>query len=262
MPRRVRLEAGAVDDGPFGNEPVQLFPRRAAQQMADEQPVPGQFRHHPHIQPMHRVGPGIKVLHEIVAALHMGQHVRMQPVEPLGRHRRIVLPPDRLFHRRRTHHMLVLGRASGELSGRYEEGPTLAQTPLAALHGLFHKAMLKEIVIDVPQTGDALMCQFLRGVHATVRHTASSSVRAVPGTLRSRIANPGQWVGWPSPGQGEGHLSAITRRSRLRTGRFRTVSATIAGLAQSCGETSPRLHRSGRQAAGMCGNFAIPVGFP
>ncbi len=59
----------ALNDGQLmivqsGDEAVQLVPRGAAQQVADEQAVPGQFGHHAHVQPVRRVGAGVKVLHE------------------------------------------------------------------------------------------------------------------------------------------------------------------------------------------------------
>ncbi len=135
---RVGLERRAVDDRPFRGEAVQFCARRAAQQVADEKPVPGQFGDHSHIQAVHRVGPGVKVLHKKIAAPYMRQHVGLQPGKGLGRHGRIVFPPDRVLHRRRAHHELVFRAAAGELSGRAKEGTTLAQTAFAARHSLFN----------------------------------------------------------------------------------------------------------------------------
>ena len=43
--------------------------------MADEQAVPGKLCHQPHIQAVRGISPAKKVLNEIIAAFHMGQHV-------------------------------------------------------------------------------------------------------------------------------------------------------------------------------------------
>jgi hypothetical protein len=56
-------EGRAVDDGEVRHETVQRRAVGRKQQMPDEQPVPGQFRHQPHVDPQRRIGAGIQVLH-------------------------------------------------------------------------------------------------------------------------------------------------------------------------------------------------------
>ena len=104
---RISLEGGAVEHCPRGRKTVQLFPLGAAQQVADEQPVPRQFRHHAQINAVGRVGAGVKILHKIIAALHMGQHIGVKLIKSGGRHGGVVFPPDRPFDRRGSHHELV-----------------------------------------------------------------------------------------------------------------------------------------------------------
>ena len=67
----------------------------AAQHVPDEEPVPGELGHHPHVDPVRRVGAGIDVAHERLAALEIGQHAFMDDIEMLRRY--LVInrsPPD------------------------------------------------------------------------------------------------------------------------------------------------------------------------
>ena len=170
MPFRVGLEGRAVDDREFGDEVVQILTRRTAEEVADEQPVPGEFRHQTNIQTMFRVGPAVKVLHEIILALHMGQHVGMETIERLGRHRLVVLPPDRILDRRGANDELVLGRTPRMGAGGHQEGAADAQLALAALEGGFDQPRLKIVVIDVPKPRDPLFLKRLRRVHPSIGH--------------------------------------------------------------------------------------------
>jgi hypothetical protein len=58
VPLRVGAERGAVDDREVGLERVEIVAVGAAQQVADEEAVPGELRHHPHVEPVRRVGAG------------------------------------------------------------------------------------------------------------------------------------------------------------------------------------------------------------
>ena len=114
---RISLERGAVDHGPLRHEAIQLGPLGAAQHVADEQPMPSQLCHHPHVQSVNWIGAAKQILHEILAPLHMGQHICIQTVKRIGCHRRVVFPPDRLFDPGGADHEFVLGRTPGKLPG-------------------------------------------------------------------------------------------------------------------------------------------------
>ena len=153
----IGLEAGAVDDGEFGHEPFQLRRLRAAQQVADEQPVPGQFRHHAHVQPVVGIGAAEQILHEIVAALHVGQHVRVQAVEGLGGHGLVVVPPDRVLDLGGANHELVLGGPARMRAGRDQEGPSKAQPAFTPRHRLGHQRRFEKVIVNAAKAFDSLI---------------------------------------------------------------------------------------------------------
>ena len=86
MPHRVCLERRAVDHRPFRHKAVQFRPVGTPQQVTDEQGMPGQLGHDAYIQPVQRIGPGVKILSKIVATLHMRQHIGVQPVKGIRSH--------------------------------------------------------------------------------------------------------------------------------------------------------------------------------
>ncbi len=167
---RVRLEARAVDDGEFGDEIVQLLARRTAQEVADEKAVPGKLGHHAHIEPVLRIRAAEKILHEVVAALHVVEHVGVEPVEIRRVHRPVVVPPDRVFHRWRAHHELVPGRAAGMHPGRDEEGAAEAEPALVAPERGLDQRRFEIVVMDLAEPRDPLLFQRLRGIHPSIRH--------------------------------------------------------------------------------------------
>ena len=168
--RGIGLEAGAVDDGEFRHERVEFRWLWSAQQMPDEQPMPGQFGHNADVQPVCRISAAIEVLDEILAALHMGQHVGVQNVERLRRHRRVVLPPDRIFDAWRADDKFVLGRPACVFAGCHKKGAALAQRALVAFQRRFDQRGLQQVIIDRAQPGDALLVQRFSWVHASNCH--------------------------------------------------------------------------------------------
>ncbi len=146
--------------------------------------MPGQFGHDAHVQPVRGIGACIKVLYEIVAALHVLQHIGMQAVKGVGRHGGIVFPPDGVFHRGRPHDKLVFRRAAGELAGGAKARPTIAKTPLAATHRRLNERRFDVVVIDVAQSADALRFKGVAGVHASMRHVQALRCRGTRGVFR------------------------------------------------------------------------------
>ncbi len=169
---RVRLEAGAVDDGEIGDKAVQRGAFGTAQHVADEQPVPCQLGDHTHIDRMGRIGAADQILNVIVLALHMGEHIGMQRVKAFGRHGRIVFPPDGVDHAVGFDHMFVFGRTSGEFAGAAQECAAFAKGALAVLERGFNQRGLHKIVRDIAQTFDPLIFQSELRVYPSKCHIA------------------------------------------------------------------------------------------
>jgi len=167
---RVGLEAGTVDDGEVWHIAVEFGALGAAQHVAVEQRVPGQLGDHAHVEPVRRIGATVEILDEVVAALHVFEHVGVEHVEGGRVHRLVVVPPDRVFHIRCAHHELVLGRAAGMGAGRNHDRAALADVALAALHGLFHQLGLDQVVENLAKAFDALVFQSLCRVHPSCAH--------------------------------------------------------------------------------------------
>ena len=144
---RVGFEGRAVDDGVFRLERFEFGHVGADEHGAVEQRVPGQLGDHAHVDAIGRIGAGVEVFDEVFAALHVSQHVLIELFEVLGRHRRVVFPPDRVLDRGFVHRELVLGRAAGEFAGFHQQRAAVAQrTFVAAQRGLDQRG-LQEIVV-------------------------------------------------------------------------------------------------------------------
>ena len=72
----------------------EILARRADQQIADEQRVPGVFGEHARLDAQRRVGAAIEILREQRLAARVVEEVLEQRVEMLDRHRIVVFPPD------------------------------------------------------------------------------------------------------------------------------------------------------------------------
>ncbi|OIQ68780.1 hypothetical protein GALL_496230 [mine drainage metagenome] len=182
---RISLEGRAVDDGEFRQEAVQLGARRATQHVVDEQAVPGKFRHHAHVKTVRRLSAGKQILHEIVAPLHVGEHVLIQTLERVRRHRRVVFPPDRVFDRGMTNDMLIFGRAAGMAAGRYQKRAAVAQRAFVAFQSLLHEGGLHQVIIDCAKSGHTLGFKAMGGVHASMSHLQA------PDAVRTAIVTSG-----------------------------------------------------------------------
>ena len=166
VPRRVGLERRAVDHRPVRAETGQFGGIGPAQKMPDEQAMPSHFRHHPHVNPVDRIGPGEQILDKIIPALHVAKHIFLQPIKRTRRHRRIVLPPDCVLDRSGADHKLVLRRPPGELPGFTQKRAAQTQLALAPLNGCGDQSRFGQVVIDLPKPRKALIFQPHRRVHA------------------------------------------------------------------------------------------------
>ena len=138
--------------------------------MADEQVVPCKLGHHPDVQAVGWVRAAKQVLYEIIATFHVGEHVFVERVEPFGRHRGVVVPPDRINDVCGFHHVLIFGRTTGVFSGSRHESATLAECSFAAFNRLLDDRRFKQVVIDRPEPGNALGFQRVRWVNASDDH--------------------------------------------------------------------------------------------
>ena len=154
---RIGPEARQVDDGIFGRETRQLVLGRAYQQGADEQVVPGQFVDDPHVQAVVGIGAAEQILHKVITALHVVQHVGIQPVKGLGRHRLVVFPPDRVLDLGGADHELVLGRTAGMRPGGHQEGAPQSHLAFFARDRLGHQGRLQKVVINPAKALDSLI---------------------------------------------------------------------------------------------------------
>ena len=157
MPGRIGLERRAVDDRKVGDECGQLGRLRAAQQVADEKRVPRQLSDHTHVQTVRRVGSAKQILHVIGSALHMLQHVGIKHVKLIGLHRRVVFPPDRVFHRWGRDHEFIFRRPACMLARGDQKRATLACHTFASRHRGVLQLGLCAVVIHITQPCDALI---------------------------------------------------------------------------------------------------------
>ena len=117
-----------------GSNPLQLGGRRADEHVAGEQAVPGLLGDHAHLQPVRRVGAGIEVLREQLAA------VRHAPA-PGGAGRRSARASSGWLAAPQSisscelgvrDEELVLGRAAGEAAGGRDQRAVGAEAGLLA----------------------------------------------------------------------------------------------------------------------------------
>ena len=134
--------------------------------------MPGQFGHHAHVDRQFGVSPGDKILHEVITALHMGQHVGIKRVKAFGGHGGVVFPPDAVFDVCSAHDMLVLGRAARELARGHQKGAPLAERAFALFQRRLDQRGLHKIVKDIAQPADPLIFKPELRVHPSKCHIA------------------------------------------------------------------------------------------
>ena len=105
----VGLEFGSVEDGEAGLEAGEVGGLRADEHVAHEQRVPRARRDEADREPERRVGAAEEVLHEQLAGVEEGPDVGVQPVERVGLHAPVLLPPDAFLRVGVRHDELVFG---------------------------------------------------------------------------------------------------------------------------------------------------------
>ena len=108
---------------------------RADEHVAREEAVPGAVGDHPHRQPVVRVGAGVEVLDEQLAALQIGQHSLLQVFEARRLDRLVDgAPPDRVLRPRLVDDVFVPGRAASVPPGVHDKAAAKPELTLASPH--------------------------------------------------------------------------------------------------------------------------------
>ena len=190
VPFRVRLEAGQVDDGIFGREAGQFFRRRAYQQGADEQVVPGHLGDDAHVEAVFGLRAAEQVGDvEFVLPFEMRQEIGLQVGEVRLAHRLVDRAPvDRALGLGIADDILVLDAAAGELAGFDQQRAVLGQLALTLLQGVFDQRRSAEIGVD-----DGVGLEVLGGQRGCERGQLTSPGRGSEGYS----ARGG--TGWPQP---------------------------------------------------------------
>ena len=138
-------------------EPRQLVGRRANEHVARKEAVPGAVGDHPHRQPVFRIGAGVEVLDEQLAALQVGEQALVQAGELLGRDRLVDLAPvHRVLGARLLDDVFVARGAAGEETGRDREAAARGELALAPPHGVLVEHRRGLVPVHGPEVVHAL----------------------------------------------------------------------------------------------------------
>ncbi len=106
---------------------------------------------------MRRVCTTNQILHEIIAAFHMLDHIGIERIKALGRHLCVVFPPNGVNNAVCFHDMLVLGGPAGKFASRDKKRAAIAQCAFVAFERGFDQRGLHKIVKDIAQPADPLI---------------------------------------------------------------------------------------------------------
>ena len=148
MPAGIGLEARQIDDGELGLEGGQLGGRRAAQQIANEERVPGELGENARPQPMRGIGTGKKVLHVQLASLSMTAEIGQEQIELGGRQRLVIFPPHAILGRRVANDELVLHGATGVGAGIDDKRTARRETALAPANRQLDQAGFAKVTLN------------------------------------------------------------------------------------------------------------------
>ncbi len=109
------------DDRQAGLEAFEVTGTGTAQQIADEECVPGVFTENARRQAMDGIGAGEKILDVEFFQFGEGEEIVEQAVELLFGHRLVVVPPDGGFGVGIADDELVVDAAAGVLTGLHDE---------------------------------------------------------------------------------------------------------------------------------------------
>jgi len=130
---RIGAEAGQIDDREFGLEASQILERRADEQGADEQAVPGELVDDADPDAVLFLRSAVEILDEQgLLVAQCGEEIGLERRETIGVDRGVIVPPDRAFRLGVADDELVLGRAAGMLAGLDDQRAVLGDHAFAA----------------------------------------------------------------------------------------------------------------------------------
>src|SRR5581483_9726407 len=132
--------------------------RRADQQLADEQRMPGELGVNARLDPVLRIGAAIEILREQRLALGVGDEVGEQIVEVLLALLAVAIPPHGVLGRRVDNRVIVFGRAAGVMAGEGAERAALNEAAFAMADGMFDQMGVGQIPVNA---GETLKAEFI-----------------------------------------------------------------------------------------------------
>src|SRR5579872_6647912 len=110
--------------------------------------MPGELGEDARLDPVRRVGAGVKVLRENLAAFGMGDEIGEQCVEMRSRHGAVIVPPDRALGRLVANDEFILRAAAGMNAGFGDQRAAGGDFRLAAAQGFAIKMGRSQIPMD------------------------------------------------------------------------------------------------------------------
>src|SRR5258708_22168936 len=187
-----RMKLGRVEDGKGRLETGQLRVMRADEHVAGKKAVPRARRHHPHRQAVFRVGAGIEVLDEQLAALKIGQHALVQAGK-LSRGDRLVdaAPIDRLVRTGFVDDVFVARAAAGVLAGLDDKGAAKTDLAFAPADGVLVEERHLQVPVHRPEMTHALRFEITGRLWA--RDPVFRLIQAFLHYRRARLPRP-RWA--------------------------------------------------------------------
>ena len=147
------LKRGRRDHGEFGHVPPQrILTPNLQEHGARKQTVPRLLRDDADGEGVLRVGPGVAVLHENIAALQVALQARQQGAEILAGDGPVVLaPPDLLLGGLLAYHELVGRGARGVFAGVHHQRSEVRETALGTENALLVKRRRRQVPVGAPQ---------------------------------------------------------------------------------------------------------------
>ena len=131
----------------LGQEAGELGRVGPAQQVADEEAVPGELGDDPHVQPVGGVGAGVEVLDEELAALMCARMSASSAAKCAGAIGALFSHQTSAVDRGLADDELVLGAAAGVAAGGDQEGAALAELALAARDRRLDQRGFEQVVV-------------------------------------------------------------------------------------------------------------------
>ena len=146
-------KAGNAHHGPLRLELFQLFPVGAAEELAGEESLPGEFAHDLHVEPVARVRPGVGVYHvDFIEVLQVGPGLVQQFLEGCGREWFVYVAPGHGVPGNGVlHDKAVLRGPAGALAGFGDEGAGVGDHAFPTPDGGLHEPGRRQVFVYGPK---------------------------------------------------------------------------------------------------------------